>query len=621
MCAIAGVFFTPKAFLAAKKMADRMVYRGPDDGGVYAVKEMQGALSHRRLAILDLSPHGKQPWISSCQSYSFVYNGELYNYPNIKAELESKGIHFKGHSDTEVFFHALLNWGVTKSLQKIRGMFAFAFVDHQHKKIYLGRDSFGEKPLYYAWNQGAFLFASDLQGMRSYEEGEALSLDPQAVGSFLRYGYIPHPFTIYKNVRKVCPGAYLEVTSSSFKETTYFKSQDIALKAFHSPYKGSFQEAVEDIQKDLSQSIKSRTFADVPLGCFLSGGIDSSLIATLWQRESRIPLKTFTIGFQDPSYNEAPSAKKIAEFLGTDHTELYITEKEARDVIPSLPSLYGEPFGDSSQIPTFLVSHLARQHVKVCLSGDGGDEIFGGYNRYIFAQTYLPFLQKMPSFLTFLLKRIYQKLNTQTFFCGKGKSAKLFNILDHIDNLDKLYQTIVSSLPEMSSFLTFQEQDIFKGIYNKNLSPPFAMMLADVLSYLPGDILTKVDRASMGVGLEVRSPYLDPLLFEKSYSFPLIYHIQRGKGKRLLRAILEKHIPSSLIESPKAGFSLPLGNWMRGALRDWCETLLSFPSLKESGFFHEKKIQEIWREHLQGKKDYSSFLWNVIVFQQWFQQR
>lgn len=622
------------------RMAAALHHRGPDDRGVWCNAEAGIGLAHARLSILDLSPAGHQPMPSACGRFVIAFNGEIYNHRSLRIELERIGHapSWRGHSDTETLLAGFDAWGIEATVKKAVGMFAFAVWDKQTRTLTLGRDRLGEKPLYYGWQGETFLFASELKALRAHPAFRA-EINRDALVAFMRYGYIPAPQSIYRGIHKLLPGTLLSVRGSEradSKPVSYWSLLDVARQGMRTPFAGSDAEALEELEARLSEAVALQQIADVPLGAFLSGGIDSSTIVALMQAQSNRPIHTFTIGFAEHQYNEAVHAQAVARRLGTDHTELYVTPEETRAVIPRLPVLYDEPFGDSSQIPTFLVSQLARRSVTVSLSGDAGDELFGGYNRYAWTRKLLkypgPLRRMLAGGLTALSPvqwdgvygAIQPLLPASLRFRMPGdKAHKLASVLAANSNA-AIYQRLVS---------TWQSPDavVLGGHDTAGLSkaweeladfdaPENRMMALDALTYLADDILCKVDRAAMGVSLESRVPFLDHRVVEFAWRLPLHMKIRRGQGKWILRQLLYNYVPKELIERPKMGFGVPIDAWLRGPLREWAENLLDETRLKQEGFFKPEAIRTKWREHLSGRRNWAYHLWDVLMFQAWLEQ-
>ncbi|MEW5855963.1 MAG: asparagine synthase (glutamine-hydrolyzing) [Cyanobacteriota bacterium] len=651
MCGITGFWDTSRQKSAdemqaiAQKMSDALLHRGPDDGGAWVDAAAGIALGHRRLAIVDLSPQGHQPMVSANGRYIIVFNGEIYNFLDLRRELERLGHRFRGGSDTEVMLAAFTEWGLPQAVQQFNGMFAFALWDCQERVLHLCRDRLGEKPLYYGWMGKTLLFGSELKALKAYPHFQ-FEINRDALTLFLRHNYIPTPYSIYQGIYKLPPATVLTWNGGETRSSPipYWSAKQIAESGVTNSFAGSEAEAAEKLEALLQEAVKLRMVADVPLGAFLSGGIDSSTIVAMMQRVSSQPVKTFTIGFYENSYNEAAYAKAVAQHLGTDHTELYVTAEEALAVIPKLPSLYDEPFSDSSQIPTFLVSQLARGQVTVALSGDGGDELFGGYNRYFWGSKIWQLIGWIPTTLrqfagdalTSLspnkwnqaFSHVDSLLPTQLQHPNPGdKLHKLAEILA-MPNSDAMYRGLVSHWknPEVLVIGSREPSTVLTDSLNWAHLPSFIqrMMYLDTVSYLPDDILVKVDRATMGVALEARVPMLDHRLVEFAMSLPLSMKINNSGGKWLLRKILCKYVPRNLIERPKMGFGVPIDRWLRGSLRDWAEELLSSERLQREGYFNPQPIRQKWKEHLEGddcdglrQRNWQYYLWDILMFQSW----
>lgn len=648
MCGIAGFWVRRYGIEQAKdilnKMGGTIKHRGPNDMGQW-YDEIEGiGLSHRRLSILDLSQAGHQPMQSISGKYVIVFNGEIYNHIDIRTELKSIGIapSWRGHSDTETLLAAFEAWGIVNTLKRTVGMFAIALWDRANRTLTLVRDRLGEKPLYYGLQNGVFLFGSELKALKSHPafSGE---LDRDALTLFMRYSYIPAPYSIYKNVKKLQPGTYLQLKLGTEimldKPKPYWSLSEIVKTGKETPFLGSETESICELDKIMKRAVQLQMVADVPLGAFLSGGVDSSTVVALMQAQSSRPIKTFSIGFNEAGYDEAKHAKAVARYLGTEHTELYISPRQAVDVIPHLSSVYDEPFSDSSQIPTFLVAQMARQHVTVSISGDGGDELFGGYNRYVFTQKLWGLLSLMPAGLrqamantiTVMSKTAWNRFlgSLQGMIPGK---LRLANIGEKIHkgaevlpakNNAELYKLLVSHWTERESVVLGANNppDIIAEFNNLLSDDCFIhnMMIMDTLSYLPDDILCKVDRATMSVSLESRVPFLDHRVVEFAWRLPLSLKLRNGQGKWLLRKVLHQYVPKELIERPKMGFSVPIDSWLRGPLRDWAECLLDESRLRREGIFNPKPILQKWNEHLSSKNNWQNHLWDVLMFQAWLE--
>jgi asparagine synthase (glutamine-hydrolysing) len=645
MCGIVGALNTTltreewKHMLA--RMAERLIHRGPDDGGVWVDEKAGVGFGHRRLSILDLSPAGHQPMQSECGRYVVTYNGEIYNFQALHDELKAQGQKFRGHSDTEVLLAAVSKWGVTKAVDRFNGMFAFGLWDRDEQTLYLCRDRIGEKPLYFGWVGRSFLFASELKALTAHPDFTK-RIDRNSLALYLRLNYIPAPFTIYQGISKLDPGTTLAINVRGLHDrravpVPYWAPRKLLEECQAEAFSGSPDEAAATLEALLLDAVKLRMVADVPLGAFLSGGIDSSTVVALLQAQSHRPVKTFTLGFHDALYDEADHARAVARHLGTEHTELYVTPDEAQAVIPRLPALYDEPFSDSSQIPTFLISQLARRSVTVAVSGDGGDELFGGYNRYCLAQDMwrgMGWLSpgvraSMARMLTLFAPQTWDKIllgrwtsTTQLQLSGdklhklaqvlplEHPAALYLNLVSHWDNPE----TVVLGAHEPSTILTdrrcWANVDDFRQ----------QMMFLDTLTYLPDDILVKVDRATMGVSLEGRMPLLDHRVVEFVWRLPMSMKIRGRQGKFLLRQVLKKYVPVRLLERPKMGFGVPIHSWLRGPLRGWAEDLLDARRLEKQGFFSSRPIREKWAEHLSGRRNWQYHLWDVLMFQAWLSE-
>lgn len=656
MCGIAGVLsphLPPGDTLRGMNQA--LFHRGPDDGGDWSDPQAGVALMHRRLAIIDLSPAGRQPMASHCGRYVLVFNGEIYNHLELRETLtgEGWGEAWRGHSDTETLLACFACWGVKQTLVRTVGMFALALWDRSERRLHLARDRFGEKPLYYGWSRGAFLFGSELAALRKYP-GFDNPVDRQVVSLYLQYSCVPAPYGIYQNTFKLEPGCWLSVELpdsvsapggppfAPFRERTFAIERYWSFEAVIHSGRASLmvdeRDAIDQLEHALMRSVRQQSVADVALGAFLSGGIDSSTIAALMQRQSTRPIKTFTIGFADAAYDEAPHAKAVAQYLGTDHTELYVTAEETLGVIPGLPQLYSEPFADASQIPTFLVAKMARRQVTVALSGDAGDEVFGGYTRYLWAKKiwsrvgWLPFparramghlIQRLPaSFLNSLGRRLPGFRSVRQL---GDKAHKLAHRLDRVDSIEALYSSLVTQWPAADKIVVgasplrlLLDQAISPDL---RLEPEHQMMAWDTLSYLPDDILQKVDRAAMGVSLETRVPFLDHRVVELAWRMPLSYKIRNGEGKSILRRVLHRHVPAGLVERPKAGFGIPVGDWLRGPLREWAEPLLDEARLRQEGWLDVTMVRTVWGQHARGTCDWTARIWTVLMFQAWLDQQ
>jgi len=621
-----------------RRMADTLTYRGPDDAGYWFNSKKKIGLGHRRLAVVDLSSAGHQPMRSVSGRYVVAFNGEIYNHMQLRQELmASRGLsNWRGHSDTETLLAGFDIWGVQETIERATGMFAFAVWDDQESTLVLGRDRIGEKPVYYGWQGEVFLFGSELKALKQHPAFKA-EIDRNAITLFLRHNYIPTPYSIYQGISKLQPGCLLSISASSPEPRvcTYWSAADVIVNGVKKPFLGTADEAVNHLERLASDAIGQQMMADVPLGAFLSGGIDSSTIVALMQAQSTRSIKTFTIGFHEEGYNEAEHAKAIARHLGTDHTELYVTPEEAMAVIPRLPMLYDEPFADSSQIPTFLVSQLAKQHVTVCLSGDAGDELFCGYNRYQITNSLWQKFSMLPVSLRMLMAKGITSFPPQGWnYLAKyiPGSQRYNNIGDKLHkgagvlasrSVEELYRGLISHTCEPATLViggeeppTLLTEDI---AYFGGLSDVQRMMALDLLTYMPDDILVKVDRAAMGVSLETRVPFLNHRLVEFAWTLPQSIKLRHGQAKWPLRQVLNRYVPRELIDRPKMGFGVPLHDWLRGPLRDWAETLLDEKRLCREGIFDSVLIRKLWCEHLRGKRNRTYLIWNILVFQAWLE--
>jgi asparagine synthase (glutamine-hydrolysing) len=649
MCGITGVFDlshsnnTPELTSLVTRMAETLRHRGPDDRGNWCDSQAGIALGFRRLAILDLSPAGHQPMLSADERYVIVFNGEVYNFSELRRGLEGLGHSFRGHSDTEIMLAAISQWGIESAVKRFNGMFAIALWDRRERALTLIRDRIGIKPLYYGWAGDIFLFGSELKALRAHPAWRG-EIDRDALALYLRHNYIPAPYSIYRGIHKLLPGSILTISrdtpSTDISPRPYWSARNIVEEGVARPFRGTVREAVDQLDAMLRESVRERMIADVPLGAFLSGGVDSSTIVALMQAQSAQPVRTFTIGFHEAGYDEAHHAREVARRLGTQHTELYVTPEETRAVIPRLPSLYDEPFADSSQIPTFLVAELARRHVTVSLSGDGGDELFGGYNRYYWGRNLWKSLGWLPVSLRAraaqaltryppqrwdgLFQRMNSLLPARLHYASAGdKIHKLAEILA-AETPEAIYHGLVSHWKEPASVVLNAEEPptILTDRTRWAALPDFTrrMMYLDLVTYLPDDILAKVDRASMGVSLESRVPYLDDhRVVEFAWRLPLSMKIRDGQSKWLLRQVLYRYVPPELIERPKMGFGVPIDAWLRGPLREWAETLLDEARMRREGFFDPQPIRQKWAEHISRKRNWQYHLWDILIFQAWLE--
>jgi asparagine synthase (glutamine-hydrolysing) len=646
MCGIAGFvggdLRGADAVLTA--MADAILHRGPDSSGIWIDKVGGCGLAHRRLAILDLSQAGHQPMRSDSGRFMIVFNGEIYNHQEMRESLGNRV--WRGHSDTETLLAGFEAWGIESTLKKTVGMFAIALWDTVERVLHLARDRVGEKPLYYGWAGDVMLFGSELKALRRHPAFDA-KVDRGALSLFLRHNYVPAPYSIWQGISKLAPGTMLSMrfgdsvgAARAAVPVAWWSFESVARSAATNPFKGNAMDAADELERLLSNSVRLQQIADVPLGAFLSGGIDSSLIVGLMQKIASRPVKTFTIGFHEAGYNEAEHAKAVASHLGTEHHELYVTPRDALDVVPKLASLYDEPFSDSSQIPTYLLSRFVREHVSVSLSGDAGDELFGGYSRYFFAMELWGTMSRIPRVGR---KFLAGTLNTlpPAFWNGINSAASPFlpkrlRVSQAGDKAQRLAQILAADRPEALYLDLISHWQDPNALVIDGYEPPSRvtapslsasnfglehyMMALDTLTYLPDDILVKVDRAAMGVGLETRVPFLDHRVIEFAWTLPLEMKLESGRGKKVVRNLLDRYVPRSLIERPKQGFGVPIGQWLRGPLRDWAEALLEPSKMRQQGYLRTELIQRKWTEHQSGVRDWHFYLWDVLMFQAWLEE-
>ena len=651
MCGIAGILSTDGVNeRAVLRMTDPITHRGPDDSGLWVDREAGVGLGSRRLAIIDLSPAGSQPMQSSNGRFVMAFNGEIYNHRELRAQLEQAGEApeegWRGHCDTETFLEAIAAWGLERALDRSVGMFAFALWDRERRTLRLVRDRFGEKPLYYGWAGKDFLFASEIKALRTHPDFKP-EIDRRALGLFAARNYVPAPLSIYRRVFKLEPACILTVVpgappreepvqassrSDGVSVEQYWSYRDVLRAGLADPIETE-ADAIEELERCLARAVESQSLADVPVGAFLSGGIDSSSVVALYQKYSPQKVRTFTIGFNEAAFNEANFAREVAAHLGTEHHERVVTAAEARDVIPALPQIYDEPFADPSQIPTYLVSGFAREQVKVALSGDAGDELFGGYNRYLATARVWGLLKRFPaplrsaiaaplgSFPAGAWERIGRAVSggrVPPYFGVKAR--KSLRTIAHARRLDDVFTAFLDEWVEDGSPVRMYRRDeVGRFDLDVSDSAPDAlrMMYCDAVSYLPDDILCKVDRASMAVSLEVHCPFLDHRVAELAARIPVGMKIRGGTGKHVLREVLYREAPRQLFERPKTGFGIPVGEWIKGPLRDWAEVLLDPQRIAADGWFDSALVERRWRQHLTGERDSTNALWSILMFQAW----
>lgn len=630
---------------ALPRMTRALVHRGPDDDGHWFDREAGIALGHRRLAIVDLSPAGHQPMVSASGRWVIAYNGEIYNHQDLRMELEASGRAppWGGHSDTETLLAAIEAWGVPAALERSGGMFAFALWDRDERTLWLARDRFGEKPLYYGWNRGVFLFGSEIKALRTFPGFDA-PVDRQALALYLRHNAVPAPFSIHQGILKLLPGHWLRISLPDLEQgvlpapVAYWSASERAHAGKADPFTGDEAEATDALESLLRDAVGRQMMADVPLGAFLSGGIDSSVVVAMMQAQSTRPVRTFSIGFKEAAYNEAEHAAAVARHLGTDHTELYVTPEDAIAVIPRLASMYDEPFADASQIPTSLVARLARKHVTVALSGDGGDELFGGYSRYFLAARLWRRLESIPQPLrraasfgisavpvagwNAMYRMASPLLSAKQRLSLPGDKIHKGGAVLGAESGESLYRGLITHWHPETLMHGVDEPARFgppRGGVFANLAE--YMMLEDACHYMPEDNLVKVDRAAMACSLETRVPLLDHRVFEFAWRLPFDYKVKGGTGKYLLRQVLYRHVPQALIDRPKMGFGVPIDVWLRGPLKDWAAALLDPRRLKDDGYFDPAPIARKWKEHQSGARNWQYHLWDILMFQAWLDEQ
>ncbi len=643
MCGICGFAGPSAGAECLDKMTNAIFHRGPDDGGTWTDPATGVGLGSRRLAIIDISPQGHQPMRSASGRYVLAFNGEIYNFRQLREELLDRGHTFRGRSDTEVLLESVAEWGVRGALERANGMFAVALYDSDERALYLARDRVGEKPLYHATFGTTFIFGSELKALRAHPDFRA-EIDRRSLTMYLRYQYVPTPYTIYAGVQKLAAGCVLKVDLRGDAPIVgtaepFWSARDVVRRAEEQRFDGSLDDATDRLARVLRDATEIRMISDVPLGAFLSGGIDSSTIVALMQDVARTPVRTFSIGFHEEGYNEAPYARRVAEHLGCDHTEMYVTPDEARDVIPLLPDVYDEPFADSSQIPTWLVSRLAREHVTVALTGDGGDELFGGYGRYPLVRDNWSRVARIPRVVRragggvarlAMRSGAFSVADMVSRVAGRrsrSMGGALLNAAAHVGEFGRaedMYRYAMSLWADPADVVIGGEEswDVHTdpSAWPEEQTPVERMMFIDLLSYLPDAILVKVDRAAMNVSLETRIPMLDPNVIDFAWTLPMSMRLEGTEGKVVLRRLLGRYLPADLIDRSKMGFGVPIGSWLRGPLRDWGEALLDGSRLEREGYFHAAPIRRAWRQHLEGRADWKYQLWTVLMFQAWLER-
>ncbi len=636
MCGLAGYWDINNRFVTdspehiGEAMANAVRHRGPDSSGVWCDRNAGLVLGHQRLSIIDLTEAGHQPMISQSERWVIVYNGEIYNADELREALAAHGVRFRGHSDTEVILEACEWWGVEAATKRFIGMFAFALWDRRDRQLFLIRDRLGIKPFYFGFHHGILLFGSELKSFFAHPKWHP-EIDRDALVSYFRYGYIPAPQSIYKEIYKLRPGHIAVIDAKgNVRDTAYWQMSDVAKQPLLSE-KMNEEHIIVELDTLLRDAVKRRMVSDVPLGGFLSGGIDSSTVVALMQAQSKRPVQTFAIGFSESDYNEAKHAKSVANYLKTEHHELIVQPNDALDIIPELASWYDEPFADSSQIPTYLLAKMARQWVTVSLSGDGGDEVFAGYSRYVVSQAFWSRFRFMPSPLRRCLAKGINSLSPTQW----SQIARCFpvrvrptNVSEKVDkfvtmlrsNRDSYYQSIMSVWPNPDELVCggqevnqWNELSLHHGLIER-------MQYTDINTYLPDDILTKVDRASMSVGLEARVPLLDHRVVEFAWRLPMSMKVRGNVGKWILKRVLDRYVPKNLIDRPKMGFGVPIDQWLRGPLRPWAEALLDKKSFDEHGIMNTDPVYARWKAHCDGRRNFRYSIWAVLMFQAWYQR-
>ena len=634
MCGILGILSKSKVDVnLLKKMNNSLSHRGPDASGIVIDENLNFGIAHRRLSILDLSDKGSQPMLSHNKQWLISFNGEIYNHKLLRKELEKAGhkISWKGTSDTETLITLIEKLGLKKTLKNINGMFAFALWDKQKKELFLCKDRIGEKPLYYGYIKDAFVFTSELKALEEHPMWDR-DIDRTSLSQFIRYSFVPSPNTIYKKIKKLPPAHFIKISNNgeSISDPMCYWDVDEFYKNKNNLSSLSQIEILDNVEKLIINSVNLKMLADVPVGAFLSGGIDSSYIVALMQSLSEKKIKTFSIGNIDQHYDEAPKANKIAKHLGTDHEHLYIETNQIQEIIPKIPEVYDEPFADASQIPTLMVSQLAKKQVKVCLSGDGGDEMFGGYQRYLFGPKIWSFLKNIPYSLRkiisndkskFIFLKLYQLLKFKK--SNAELQNQIYKVLSSFEAKNSLefYKLLRTFSREENIILNHSNQNLIHsdGVKFDNLTEEF--IYYDIKSYLPDDILTKVDRASMSVGLEVRTPYLDHNLIEHCINLPTDYKLRHNERKWILKKLLKKYLPNEYVTNKKMGFNLPIGSFLRGPLREWAESLLDKKRIQEQGFLNSKEVRKQWSQFLKGQNVLENQIWCILMLQSWINKK